>query len=256
MDLRQNKWRFLFLLVLSFSCFNGLAFAQSTPQSVKPTNPQDPYESVNRKIFNFNDALDRAILKPVATFYNKVMPRPLNRGVHNFFNNIWNVTTLVNDLLQIRFQQAASDAWRLTINTTVGIAGFFDVASYMGLQQSYNDFGLTLARIGYVNSNYIVVPFFGAGTIRDVAGWPVDYFLFSVYPYVRPLEVQYGIYALNVVDRRAHYLQYDEVMREAALDKYAFVRSAYLQRRAHLIELQKQGLADNNGYGGAENSSE
>ncbi|OGT45594.1 MAG: hypothetical protein A3E83_04055 [Gammaproteobacteria bacterium RIFCSPHIGHO2_12_FULL_41_20] len=222
---------------LCYSLINA-AFAQSTA----PSNSQDPYESLNRPIFYFNDALDQVILKPVAMLYNKVMPKPLNTGVHNFFNNIQNLPTIVNDVLQIRPQQTASDTWRLAINTTVGIGGLFDIATYMGLKQSYNDFGLTLARIGMVNSSYIVVPFFGPGTIRDAVGWPIDYFLFSIYPRIHPLSAQYSLYALGVIDWRAHYLKYNEIIEEAAIDKYAFVRSAYLQRRAYLIEQQKQGF--------------
>jgi phospholipid-binding lipoprotein MlaA len=195
----------------------------------------DPYEGYNRVVFKFNDKIDTYFLKPVATFYNTIMPKPLNLGIHNFFNNINNIPTAINDLLQFNFYQMANDLWRLGINTTVGIGGLFDVASRMNLEQYDNDFGLTLAKWGYRNSNYFVVPFWGPKTIRDVAGMPVDYFAFSVYPYIQPTSTQYGVYGLGVVDFRAQRLKVENVMDEASLDKYVFVRNAYMQNRAYKI---------------------
>jgi len=216
------------ILVLFLAC--------SSAQAQQVTNPQDPYETFNRSIFAFNDKLDIFILKPVATLYNKIIPKPLNEGIGNFFDNINTLPTIANDILQARFQMLANDLWRFGINTTVGILGFFDIASRMQLKVHVEDFGLTLARWGYQDSAYLVVPFFGPSTIRDTIGWPVDYFLFSVYPYINPVRTRYEVYALGVVERRSQLLQYEDVMEEAALDKYVFVRSAYMQRRAHRME--------------------
>ena len=201
---------------------------------------KDPYESFNRIMYHFNDFLDNAILKPVATFYNKVMPKPLNKGIKNFFSNIDNVPTVVNDVLQGNLYQGVSDSWRLVINSTIGIVGFFDVAVNMGLEPNTEDFGLTLAQWGYTSSNYLVLPFFGPSTPRDTVGLPVDYYFFSVYPHIRPPSARYGIYGLGVVARRADLLSFENVMEQASIDKYAFLRDAYLQRRAYLIQRNKE----------------
>lgn len=197
---------------------------------------KDPLEKFNRAMFTFNDKLDIYILKPVATFYNAIMPRPLNQGIHNVFLNIGNLPTIANDILQFNFYQMANDMWRLGINTTVGIGGLFDIAGRIGLEPYSNDFGLTLAAWGYDNSTYLVLPFFGPNTIRDGIGIPVDYYAFSIYPYIKPYKTRYAIYGLGIIDRRAQLLQFQSVMEEASLDKYIFVRNAYMQRRAFQIE--------------------
>lgn len=209
----------------------------SPAQAETPTaESSDGLSGYNRVVFRFNDFLDRNILKPVAELYNKLVPPPLHKGISNFFSNIDNIPTLVNDVLQLKIAQAANDAWRLTINSTVGIVGLIDVGSRMGLKAHHEDFGLTLARWGYKNSNYFVVPFFGPGTIRDIMGWPIDYFFFSVYPYISNDVVRYSIYGLGVVDRRSNLLQYNEVFEQVAVDRYAFMRDAYLQHRKYQID--------------------
>ncbi|HSW93791.1 MAG TPA: VacJ family lipoprotein [Gammaproteobacteria bacterium] len=201
---------------------------------------KDPYEPFNRIMYHFNDFLDHAVLKPVATFYNKIMPKPLNKGIKNFFSNVDTVPTVANDVLQGNIYQGANDGWRLVINSTVGILGFFDVASNMGLEPNKEDFGLTLAQWGYTKSNYLVLPFFGPSTPRDAFGLPVDYYLFSIYPHITPRAARYEIYGLGVVARRADLLSYENVMEQASIDKYAFLRDAYLQRRAYLIQRNKE----------------
>lgn len=191
---------------------------------------------INHAAFNFNDMLDRAILKPVAKLYRKLVPRPLHQGVTNFFGNIDNFTTLINDVLQLQIYYVLNDGWRLFVNTTFGVLGFIDVGSRIGLNSHHEDFGLTLARWGYKNSNYIVVPFLGPGTIRDIIGWPIDYFFFSIYPYIHDQNVRYSVYAVGVVDRRANVLQYQDVLGQVAVDRYSFMRNAYLQHRQYQID--------------------
>ena len=206
---------------------------------------KDPFEKFNRAMFWFNDKLDTYILKPVATFYNTIMPRPLNEGVHNFFLNVGNLPNIANDILQFNFYQMANDMWRFGVNTTIGIGGLFDVGSRIGLNPYVNDFGLTLAMWGYKNSNYLVLPFFGPYTVRDGIGIPVDYYVFSIYPHIHPQRTRYVVYGLGVIDRRAQLLQFQEVLEEASIDKYVFTRNAYLQRRAYQIEdNQHRGYAD------------
>lgn len=201
---------------------------------------KDPYEPFNRVMYNFNDFLDNAILKPVAKFYNNVMPKPLSKGIKNIYNNIDTVPTVVNDALQGNAYQTANDGWRLVINSTVGLLGFFDVANQMGLEPNQEDFGLTLAQWGYTDSNYLVLPFFGPSTPRDAIGLPVDYYLFSIYPYIKPVIRRNAIYGLGVVARRADLLSFQNVFEQASIDKYAFLRDAYLQRRAYRIQRNKE----------------
>jgi phospholipid-binding lipoprotein MlaA len=204
------------------------------------SNPDDPLEPVNRVIFKFNDAFDTVFFRPVALLYNKIVPKPIATGIFNIYRNIDNVPTVLNDLLQLNLYQATSDAWRLGINTTIGLGGFFDVASQIGLEPNYEDFGLTLARWGYTKSMYIQIPFFGPGTIRDSSGYLVDYYYLSIYPYIQPLRDQYALYFFGVLVRRADLLRYEDFMQEAAIDKYVFMRDAYLQHRNYLIERNKQ----------------
>jgi phospholipid-binding lipoprotein MlaA len=216
-----------------------------TSPALTPTDSpvKDPYESMNRKIFNFNDSLDTHFLVPVSKTYNKVMPKPLNRGISNFFSNLNNLPTIGNDMLQGNFYQATSDSWRFFVNSTAGAAGLFDVANNMGLEPNTEDFGLTLARWGYTDTSYVVLPFFGPSTVRDTAGLPVDFLFFSVYGYIQDPRTSYTLYALNIVSNRARLLQYQNLYDQIALDRYAFIRNAYLQQRANAID-RNQHLSD------------
>lgn len=234
----RKKYR-IFLAVALFFTALQTAFAWVTVPYT-PKNPRDPYEPFNRVMYNFNDFLDNAILKPVATFYTKVVPKPVVKGVSNFFFNIDTIPTVINDVLQANLYQATSDFWRLAINTTAGIGGFFDVATTIGLEPNKEDFGLTLARWGYTNSNYLVLPFFGPSTLRDGIGLPVDYYAFSIYPRITPTRNRYALYGLSVVVRRADLLRFQGVLDQAALDRYVFIREAYIQRRNYLIQRNKE----------------
>lgn len=202
-------------------------------------NVKDPLEGFNRVMFTFNDKLDIYLIKPVAQFYNAIMPKPLNQGIHNFFNNLGEIPTIANDLLQFNFFQMSKDIARLAINSTLGIGGLFDMATRMHLPYFQNDFGLTLAYWGYKNSSYLVLPFLGSNTIRDGIGIPVDYFEFTVYPYLKPQSARYQLLGLYVIDHRANLLQFEPVLEEAAIDKYVFMRNAYMQHRAFQIDQVK-----------------
>jgi phospholipid-binding lipoprotein MlaA len=239
----QQTWGWLKQILLAFTLFSASAsiFADEIPAT-------DPYQSFNRIMFDFNERIDQTILKPVATFYNDIVPTPLNKGIHNFFVNINTLPTIADDVLQVNFQQAANDIWRVLINTTIGIGGLFDIADRMNLHPYANDFGLTLAKWGYTNTNYLVLPFLGPSTVRDGIGIPVDYFAFSIYPYISSDKTRYGLFALGVIDTRAQLLKYQNVMDEAALDRYAFVRNAYLQHRAYQIEKNQAGGATKDNY--------
>lgn len=220
----------------------GLLMSQGVlAEDEAPIVNKDPFETFNRPMFVFNDWLDKLILKPIATLYSKITPKPLSKGISNVYNNIDTVPTVVNDVLQGNIYQAVNDSWRLVINTTIGIGGLFDVASSIGLEpNNKQDFGLTLAQWGWKESNYLVLPFIGPGTVRDQIASPINYEYFTIYPYIGSDTVRYGLYAGSIIVKRAEVLHYESVMEQAALDKYTFVRDAYLQRRAYLIERNKQ----------------
>lgn len=200
-----------------------------------PRDPRDPFEGYNRAMYNFNDSVDRAILKPVAEGYNKVMPKPLNTGISNFFSNLDDVTVLINDLLQLKFKQGLSDFSRLTWNTTVGLLGFFDVASHMDLPKHNEDFGQTLGHWGVGSGPYLVLPFLGPSTVRDGSGLVVDWQVDPLNGAIDDEETRWALLTLNAVDTRAGLLRASRILESASLDPYIFLRDAYLQRRESLV---------------------
>ncbi|MHA7841272.1 MAG: MlaA family lipoprotein [Gammaproteobacteria bacterium] len=194
----------------------------------------DPYEKYNRAMFQFNMKVDDYIMYPVAKTYTTICPWPVRKGVANFFNNFHQITVIANDLLQIDIPQTLSDVWRFFFNTTFGIAGLFDVATPLGLEQHNNDFGVTLGKWGYEESNYLMVPFLGPATVRDGCSWMVDYYLLSPWLYIEPWKLRMGMLALDTVSLRANLLGTEKVVKDA-FDPYIFMRNAYLQRRSTLI---------------------
>lgn len=197
-------------------------------------NPKDPIEGFNRAMFAFNEGLDSAILKPVATGYDSVLPSPVRTGVTNFFSNIEDLFIGVNNLLQGKVPEAFSDLGRVVINTTVGILGVMDLATNAGLEKHDEDFGQTFGRWGVGNGAYVVVPVFGPRTARDTVGLVLDAAVDPVSNH-RPRRTRDVALALRLVNKRANLLPADKVVEEAALDKYSYIRDAYLQRRRNLI---------------------
>ncbi|MFC3909887.1 VacJ family lipoprotein [Legionella dresdenensis] len=201
----------------------------------KGTNPDDPYESVNRKIHKFNMAFDATMLKPPARLYKAVIPGPVRAGINNAYNNINMIPTVGNDLLQGEWSYAIKDTWRFLVNSTFGVAGFFDVADQrFSLPPHSNDLGLTFAKWGDKKSPYIVLPFLGPSTIRDGMGNMFEYSIMTPYPYLKSDALIYGLLGLRYVDLRSQLFDTERLMDEA-LDPYAFVRDAYLQHRNYLI---------------------
>jgi phospholipid-binding lipoprotein MlaA len=193
-------------------------------------DPRDPIEGFNRAVYSFNDMLDRAVIKPLAQGYNAVVPTPVNRGVTNFFNNIDDVTSAVNNLLQFKIGRALSDVGRVAVNTTLGIGGLFDVASNMDMPRYDEDFGQTLGTWGVASGPYIVLPLLGPTSGRDGVGMVVDWFTDPT-NYIEDDTVRWTLRGLDLVDTRADLLNASRVVDQAALDPYAFVRDAYLQKR-------------------------
>lgn len=197
-------------------------------------NPRDPYEGFNRTMFSVNEAVDKYAAKPVAQVYDKAVPLPVKAGLGNFFGNTADLWIGVNSALQGKFGDAGIDVSRLLINSTVGIFGLFDVASELGLEKHDEDAGQTLAVWGVGDGGYLFWPILGPRTVRDTAGWGIDSYADPVWR-VRPIASRNSMVAARFVDIRASLLPADKVIDEAALDKYAYIRDAYLQRRRNQI---------------------
>lgn len=197
-------------------------------------NPKDPWEGFNRAMYSFNDGVDKAVLKPVAQGYDYVTPDPVQTGVSNFFGNIADVFIAVNNLLQGKPGDAVSDAGRFLLNSTIGVLGLFDVATPAGLEKHDEDFGQTFGRWGVGDGPYVVWPFIGPRTVRDTAGYAVDVAVDPVWN-VNDVPTRNSLAALRIIDTRASLLPAEKVIDDAALDKYAYMRDAYLQRRKSLI---------------------
>jgi phospholipid-binding lipoprotein MlaA len=220
-----RAWRFTAL----FGLCAALAGCATGP------NPHDPYEAYNRSVFKFNDAVDSAITKPLAKGYKAVAPPPVRGGVTNFFGNFLDVQTAINDLLQAKVSHAASDVGRVLINSTIGFFGVFDVATRLGLSKRSKDFGQTLAVWGWKKSSYLVLPFFGPSTGRDGVGLIGDYFTdpeFYLFPHP---PGNYVVLGVRVVNFRSNLLGADQFFEAAAVDRYSFLRDAYLQLRRNQI---------------------
>lgn len=197
-------------------------------------NPKDPIEGFNRAMFAFNEGLDSAIVKPVAKGYEAVLPSPIRTGVTNFFANIDDLFIGVNNLLQGKIPQAFNDFGRVAINSTIGLLGVLDIASDAGLEKHEEDFGQTFGRWGVGNGAYVVIPVFGPRTARDTVGLVLDVAADPVANH-RPKRTRDVALVLRAVNDRANLLPADKVVEEAALDKYSYIRDAYLQRRRNLI---------------------
>jgi len=197
-------------------------------------NPADPLEPFNRAMFGFNDAVDRAVIKPVAKGYRAVVPGIVRTGVSNFFSNLEDVWILVNNVLQGKFQDGFGDFGRVFINSTLGVAGIFDFASDMGIQKHNEDFGQTLGRWGVGSGAYLVLPILGPSTVRDGFGFLLDTKADLVF-YIDGVRVHNSLYVTHKISDRTNLLDASSVVEEAALDKYSFVRDYWLQRRRNLV---------------------
>ena len=197
-------------------------------------NPRDPLEAFNRGVSGFNDAVDNAVLKPVATVYRDVTPSLVQTGVNNFFGNLGDVLSAANAGLQLRPRVAVENLMRVSVNTVFGLGGLLDIATEMGIERTRVDFGQTLGRWGVPSGPYLVMPIFGPSSIRDASGFVVDN-SGDLVGRVSDVSSRNSLTALRVVDTRAGLLRATNLLEGAALDKYSFVRDLYLQRRDNQI---------------------
>ena len=197
-------------------------------------NPRDPYESYNRAVFSFNDTVDTYALKPVATVYRDVTPSFVQTGVGNFFGNLGDAWTAVNNLLQGKGEAGMTDITRFALNSTLGILGLFDIASEAGLQKHKEDFGQTLGTWGVASGPYLMLPLLGPSTVRDTVALPAD-FAGNIWRYKDPVSVRNIGTGVNLIDTRASLLDATSMLEDAALDRYEFIRDGYMQRRESQI---------------------
>jgi phospholipid-binding lipoprotein MlaA len=235
--------------VRSFSRLRALCIVAALATSLTAgcaTNgdPRDPLEPLNRGIYVFNDGVDALLIRPAASFYTHMLPEFMRTGVSNFFSNLNDVIVALNSLLQLKVAQAGSDVARLAVNSTVGVLGLFDVATGMGLEKHDEDFGQTLGYWGIGDGPYLVLPILGPSNARDAVGWVGDFYAWPVTYVDEEDGPRTFLVALRVVSARAELLAASSILETAALDRYAFVRDAYLQRRRNQIYDGKPPLDD------------
>lgn len=231
-----TSWRTLALVAATASLLavSGCATAPVAGGAQRAANPVDPWENWNRKVFAFNDAIDEAVLKPVATAYRDYVPKLVRQGVDNFFGNVGDLWSAANHLLQGKLQPGLEMGMRVAVNTVFGIYGLLDPASEMKLTRRSEDFGQTLAVWGVPNGPYVVLPLFGPSTLRDTAAFPLDRYPTSPSVWFDDLNT-YLVTPLQVVAVRADLLATTQLLGEVALDRYSFVRDSFLSRRLDQI---------------------
>ncbi|MDD2919253.1 VacJ family lipoprotein [Rhodoferax sp.] len=193
-------------------------------------NPRDPLEPFNRGMYQFNDAVDRAVIKPVATVYRDVLPSPVRTGVTNFFANLQDAWSIVNNALQLKGEAAGDSLARFGVNTFLGLGGVLDIASEMQIERHTEDFGQTLGHWGVGAGPYLVLPLMGPSTVRDTAALPVDA-QGNLVSGVNDVSTRNSLTALSLLNRRSRLLDASKMLDQVALDPYTFTRDAFLQRR-------------------------
>lgn len=230
--MRRGSMLLAFLVLLLAGC--ATAGAGVPGGTVLTPSKTDPWEPMNRAVFSFNEGVDAVLLKPAARTYEAVIPELYRGMVGNFFANIGDLWSAVNQLLQGKPALAGADLARVVINSTIGFGGVADAATSFGVERHTEDFGQTLGRWGVTPGPYVVLPLLGPSNVRDTLGWAAD---IETDPLVMisKMDVRNSVYGLRFVDKRASLLSGERVLEGAVLDKYSFVRDAYLQRRRNLV---------------------
>ena len=213
-----------------FTCAAGALALMSGCATGPGANPADPFEPFNRGVFRFNDSVDEAILRPVATAYRNSLPLPVRTGVNNFFGNLGDVWNFANSVMQLRLRASAENFMRFNVNTVFGLGGLLDIATEAGIERHNEDFGQTLGRWGVPSGPYLVLPLLGPSTIRDAVVLPIDRFG-DVLLHLDGGVTRSSLVVLRVIDARSNFLRASQLLDDAALDKYSFTRDAHLQRR-------------------------
>ena len=225
-----------FLKYFTFSILVSLISGCASFSNNDLYDPRDPLEKTNRTIFKFNDAVDRAVLKPLAVGYENVIPETIRKGVSNFFGNLSDLVTTIQHLLQLDFEKTTSSASRFIINSTVGMLGFRDVASGMGIPKTNEDFGQTMGAYGVGPGPYLVLPFFGPSTLRDGVGKVMDILVDPIQTTVKDDSARLASNSLRVVETRASLLSAEQAFEALAFDRYLGVKNAYLANRKVQID--------------------
>ena len=202
------------------------------PLAANAATEDDPWEGFNRVVFKFNDTLDTYALKPIAQGYQFITPQFLEDGIHNMYRNVGDVRNLANNVLQVKPQAAGVDTARLLMNTIVGVGGFFDVGTKMGLQRNDEDFGQTLGYWGLSSGPYLVLPLLGPSTVRDALGIYPDSYA-EPYRYMHDVSARNTVAGMKIIDARANLLSAEKLITG---DKYIFIRNAYLQSREFKVK--------------------
>ena len=226
-----HQWSVIRLILV---CLLGSALLPGCATTGSMDEYKDPFEKYNRAIYKFNDGFDKALLQPVAKGYRKIIPSPVRRSVGNFFRNLLEPTTIINDLLQGKFEQAVNDTLRLVYNTSFGLLGLFDVATAIGIERHQEDFGQTFAVWGFKPGPYIMLPFLGPTNFRDGVGLLPYYFATDPRLYNSDTTINVALILTNAVDSRSQLLTGSKLL-ELQLDPYSFLRETYNQRRINLI---------------------
>ena len=227
MTKKTSVWWRLAVTTFTLTLLQGCAVAPGG-------NPADPLESFNRKVYSFNDGLDRTVVRPVASAYRDITPKPIRTGVTNFFANIADVWSTVNNVLQFKPEAATDSLFRVTVNTLWGLGGLIDVASEMKIPKHSEDFGQTLGRWGVGAGPYLVLPVLGSSTVRDALGTTVD-IQGNLLTRSKNIAFRNTVLGVGIVNVRANLLDAGDLLEQAALDKYSFSRDVYLQRRRSLV---------------------
>lgn len=220
-------------LLLTFALLLSTLWLGGCASSGQAIDERDPWESYNRSMYKFNEKFDQYIFKPVSRGYRAVTPQPVDNAISRFFSNLGDIPNSLNNLLQGKPLDALSDLGRFTINSTIGIFGFFDPATHIGLKKHNEDFGQTLAKWGVPTGPYVILPILGPSTVTDTAGLATDWQL-RPQTYIDDRETRYATITLEAVDTRADLLGASKVLDAASFDQYAFLREAYFQRRRNL----------------------
>ena len=217
------------IIAISFIILSGCV-----PQSQNLTNPElDPFEELNRGIFSFNQTIDSAIIKPISQAYRTITPKPINKCISHVFLNLKELTTIANDILQLRLTYTLEDSWRFIINTTIGLGGCFDAAEKFDLPRRNQSFNNTVKTWGLQPGSYLVLPFLGSSSTTDIFFAPAEYYYLNPIMYLNKGKTT--ITALKVIDKRAQLLALDSAL-ENAFDPYIFYRNAYFQSKAKSYE--------------------